>query len=66
MNEDKLIIPKLEENATSSDVMVRVSRKANALIEEIAKQSGQSKAFVASRMIEFAFDRVEVREDGET
>ena len=62
--EDKLIIPKLDENATSSDVMIRVSRKANALVEEIAKQSGQSKAFVASRMIEFAFDRVEVR-DGE-
>lgn len=52
---DKLIIPKAGTDATS-EVMIRVSKKANVLIEEIAKQSGQSKAYVASKMIEYAFD----------
>lgn len=58
---DKLIIQKAGTDAIS-EVMIRVSKKANLLLEEIAKQSGQSKAFVASRMIEYAFDRTIVTE----
>lgn len=58
---DKLIIPKAESGG-DNELMVRISRKANALIEEIAKKSGQPKSFVASRMIEFAFDLTEVEE----
>lgn len=45
--------------------MIRVSRKANALIEEIAKESGQSKAYIASRMIEYAYDFTVVDENEE-
>ncbi len=56
MAEEKLVI----QAPNSSDVSVRVSRKANALIEEIAKLSGQSKSYVASRMIEFAYEHTEV------
>lgn len=53
---DDLHIPKVTSGSSGSDVMLRVSRKANALIEEIAKESGQSKAYIASRMIEYAYD----------
>lgn len=59
--QDKLIISA----PVNSDVQVRVSRKANALIEEIAKMSGQSKSYVASRMIEFAYERTEIKADEE-
>lgn len=59
---DKMIIQKAGTDATS-EVMVRVSKKANLLIEEIAKQSGQSKAFVASCMIEYAFDHTVVTDN---
>ena len=59
-SEDKLIITAPD----SSDVSVRVSRKANALIEEVSKLSGQSKSFVASKMIEFAYERTEIKSEG--
>lgn len=53
---EDLHIPKVTADSARSDVKIRVSRKANALIEEIAKESGQSKSFIASRMIEYAYD----------
>ena len=62
---DDLHIPKVTAGSTGSDVMIRVSRKANALIEEIAKESGQSKAYIASRMIEYAYDFTLVDENEE-
>jgi hypothetical protein len=58
---DKLIITSHD----GSSIMVRVSKRANALIEEVARESGQSKAAVASRMIEFAYDHVEIIKDKE-
>ena len=66
MMEEKLIIPKAGETENSGFV-VRISRKAYLMLTDIVKQSGQSKSFIASRMIEFAFDHTEVNggeEDG--
>lgn len=53
---DDLHIPKTTADANGSNVKISISRKANALVEEIAKETGQSKAYVASRMIEYAYD----------
>lgn len=55
--DDKLIITA----PNNGDIQIRVSRRANALIEEVAKLSGQSKSYVASRMIEFAYERTEIK-----
>ena len=41
--------------------IIRVSNKANTLIDEIVKISGRSKVFIATKMIEFAFDYIEVK-----
>ena len=49
----------------NSNVPVRVSWKANEMIEEIARISGQSKSDVASKMIEFAYDHTEIRAEEE-
>lgn len=52
----KLIIEK--EAAVGDCVLIRVNKKANALIEDVAKRSGRSKQCVTSKMIEFAYDYV--------
>ena len=62
---DDLHIPKASDGSTGSGVLVRISRKANALIEELAKQSGQPKTFIASRMIEYAYDFAVIDEEEE-
>jgi len=58
MNSIKLPI----ECASEDDDFVlstRINRKANALLEDVTKRSGRSKGYIASRMIEFAYDFVE-------
>ena len=40
--------------------MVRVTPKAYALVTDIAQKSGRSKAYIASKMIEFAYDHIEL------
>lgn len=62
---EKLTIPKIHDS-DDRDVSIWIGRKANALIDEIAKKSGQSKQYVASRMIEFAYDHTEVDGNDET
>ena len=62
--QDKLIITRPDDKADSTGQMVRVSAKAYALLESLAKESGRSRSYIANKMIEFAFDRVEIT-DGE-
>jgi hypothetical protein len=59
---DKLIIKK-PKNELCRDTTVWISNKANALIDDIVKKSGQTKAIVASKMLEFAYEHTFVEED---
>lgn len=62
---EKLTIPKAKDES-DRDITIWIGRKANALLDEIVKKSGQSKNYVASRMIEYAYDHTEVPDDDET
>ncbi len=65
MKPQKLIITKPVEKREQTGQMVRVSQKAYALLESLAKESGRSRSYIANKMIEFAFDRVEICEGDE-
>lgn len=57
----KLVIEK--EESVGNCTLVRVNSKANALLEDVAKRSGRSKQYVASKMIEFAYDFIEYADE---
>lgn len=59
MSEPKLIIPMIDD-ADTYGTTIRLTNKADALLDAIAQKSGRTKRFIASKMIEFAFDFVEV------
>jgi hypothetical protein len=59
-NQKKLVI-EIDKN----NVAVKISNKANALLEDVAKKSNKSKNYIASRMIEYAYEFVEYLEGGE-
>lgn len=66
MKPQKLIITKPTEKQETNGQMVRVSAKSYALLESLAQASGRSRSYIANKMIEFAFDRVEIAEaDGD-
>ena len=60
---DKLIITRPDDKEENRGQMVRVSAKAYALLESLANQSGRSRSYIANKMIEFAFDRVEIKDE---
>ena len=59
----KLIITK--EDTKETDICVRIGRKANALVDDIVKKSGRSKTFILNRMVEFAYDYIEIESEDE-
>lgn len=59
MGEKKLLIPRYEEN-DEYGATIRLSNKADALLDNLARRSGRAKRYIASKMIEFAFDMTEV------
>ena len=59
MPEKKLIIPMIDD-ADCYGTTIRLTNKADALLDAIAQKSGRTKRFIASKMIEFAFDFVEI------
>lgn len=65
MKPQKLIITKPVEKNEPTGQMVRVSQKSYALLESLAKESGRSRSYIANKMIEFAFERVEICEEVE-
>ena len=60
---DKLIITRPDDKEENRGQMVRVSAKAYALLESLANQSGRSRSYIANKLIEFAFDRVEIKDE---
>ena len=57
---DKLIIKKKVATHKTDAFVVKISAKANDMLEEIAKRTGKSKASIANLLIEFAYKRVEI------
>ena len=61
---DKLVITK-QTVQTESCTIVRISNKSNAMLEDISRRTGRSKASIVDMLIEFAYDRVEIGSDKE-
>ena len=59
------LIITIDNGERETGLVVRVSDKANALLEDVAKKSRRSKQYVASKMIEYAFEYVQYSEDEE-
>ena len=55
---DKLII-EVDNGERDYRLVTRISQKANALLEDVVKRSGHSKAYIASKLIEYAYDYIE-------
>lgn len=64
---EKLIIPvKSPDECGEQACVVKVSRKAMMFIKQLCTETNRSQCDVASRMIEWAFDHIEVVEADET
>ena len=61
---DKLII-RQKRDTYQAAVVVKVSPEAFALVEDLCHRTGRSRTDIASRLIEWAAERVEVRSDDE-
>ena len=59
---DKLIISTNNDEKNSA-VIVRISKKASALLDDIVKRSARGKSFVANKMIEFAYEHVVIEDE---
>lgn len=59
---DKLIITADKEEKNTS-TLIRVSNKANALVDDLAKRSGRSKVYILGKLIEFAYEHSEVADE---
>ena len=57
--EQKPLVIEVDKGERESGSIIRVSEKANALLDSVAKKSNRSKQYVASKMIEYAFEFVE-------
>ena len=57
-NQTPLVI-EIDNGERETGVVVRVNDKANALLEDVAKKSKRSKSYIASKMIEYAYEFVE-------
>jgi len=55
---EKLLI-EVETGENDYVLSTRISRKANALLDDVVKRSGRGKAYIASKLIEFAYDHIE-------
>ena len=62
---DKLIITKPDEKRDGvNSRTIKVSAKSYALLEALSKESERPISYIADRLIEFAFDFVEIAEGG--
>ena len=59
---EKLIITKPVDKAETQGCMLRVNEKAYALLTDLAAKSGRSRSYIANLMIEYAYERVQIRE----
>ena len=60
---NKELIIEVDNGERPADLVVRISNKANALLEDVAKKSKRSKSYIASKMIEYAYNYIKY--DGE-
>lgn len=61
---EKLRIQRKDPESTSSNsTAVRVNRKALALVSDICEKTNRSQLEIASRLIEWAYEHVEVVDD---
>ena len=63
--EEKKLIIEIDNGERETGIVVRVSDKENALLEDVAKKSKRSKQYVVSRMIEFAYEYIEYSDSEE-
>jgi hypothetical protein len=62
---DKLIITVREpDEGGSSANVVRIDKKALALVREVCAETNRTQQDIVSRMIEFAYDRLEIKGGG--
>jgi small nuclear ribonucleoprotein (snRNP)-like protein len=57
-NQSPLVI-EIDNGERETGVVIRVSDKANALLEDVTKKSKKSKSYIASKMIEYAYEYIE-------
>ena len=60
-NQTPLII-EIDRSEQKDGICIRVNEKANALLEDVAKKSKRTKQYIASKMIEYAYEFVEYAE----
>ena len=61
---DKLKIQKRDpQDSSNNSTAVRVNRKALALVTDICEKTNRSQLDIASRLIEWAYEHVEVVDD---
>ena len=58
---DKLIIPR-NRDLSQSTTMLRVDKRAGSFVDQLARETGRSKSYIASRLIEWAYDRTEIQD----
>lgn len=64
--EEKLRIPKRDPDDRGMNAcVIKINRKAHALVNELCSLTNRSQQDVASRLIEWAYERVEIIEDGD-
>lgn len=57
---EKLIIQVTPQGTEfKNNVLVRISGKVNALLEDVAKRSGRTKSNIANMMLEYAYDNIQ-------
>ncbi len=60
--EEKLIIAVRETEKSGSSVnVVKISKKALALVRELCAETNRTQQDIVSRLIEWAYDRVEIQ-----
>ena len=62
---DKLIIS-VSKSENEYTAITRVSQKASALLDDLCKRTNRGKAEIASLLIEWAYDRVELEGEDES
>lgn len=62
MKREKLIITKPVDKSETQGCMLRVNEKAYALLTDLAGKTGRSRSYIANKMIEYAYDSVQIME----
>jgi small nuclear ribonucleoprotein (snRNP)-like protein len=61
-NYQKPLIIEVDNGEREGGTVIRITDKANALLEDVSKKSKRSKQYIASRMIEYAYEFIQYEE----